>query len=92
MKTIRAALLSSAKDISYLLGWGEQPHSKQLPLFDLSPDEQEVATILREAGPLPIDQLFAQLSISSGRLSQLLLQLELKQVIRALPGKRYALK
>lgn len=92
IKTNRAALLSSTKDISYLLGWGEQPHSKQLPLFDLSPDEQEVATILREAGPLPIDQLFAQLSISSGRLSQLLLQLELKQVIRALPGKRYALK
>lgn len=92
IKTNRAALFSSAKDISYLLSWEKQLSPKQLPIFDLTPDEQRVVDAIAEAGELPIDQLSARLTLNIGQLSQILLQLELKQVVRVIPGKRYILK
>lgn len=92
IKTNRAALLSSVQDIAYLLGWEAQQSIKQMPLFELTPEELEVVDIIRQSEQLPIDQLLAKVGIPTARVLQLLLQLELKKIVRVLPGKIYTIK
>jgi predicted Rossmann fold nucleotide-binding protein DprA/Smf involved in DNA uptake len=40
---------------------------------------------------LSIDEILISSNLSSSKLAAILLQLELKQCIRVLPGKRYAM-
>jgi DNA processing protein len=57
---------------------------------DLTPDE---SAVLRALGPYPvhIDELVRKIAMEPGKLSGLLLKLELKGVIHQSPGKRFAL-
>jgi DNA processing protein len=96
IKQNKAALAETAADIEYALGW-EQPAgkapTKQLTLFyDLSDDEKQIFTILKERDTVGIDMLSYHTDIAMGRLSALLLQMEFKDIIKNLPGKQYTLK
>lgn len=66
----------------------EKPEA--LPLPPLNPEE---AGILEKLDPEPIhiDDLVRQLDIPAGRLSGLLLRMELKGLVAQMPGKRFAL-
>ena len=57
----------------------------------LSPEESKVFEAL---GPYPvhIDDLARNLSMESGKLSSVLLQLELKNIVRQSPGKFFSIK
>ncbi len=97
IKTHRAAMLESAADLADLLRWsrpGEAPRSARIQhhLFaELTAEETEVVEWFRERDSIPLDELLGRGGRSAGALSALLLELELKGVLRALPGKMYAL-
>jgi DNA processing protein len=98
IKQNKAALIETAGDIEYALGW-EQPAGNaptpatQLTLFnDLSAEERQIFTILKAQDTVGIDTLSYHTDIAIGRLSALLLQMEFKGIIKNLPGKQYTLK
>jgi DNA processing protein len=92
IKSHKAHLAESAEDIVELLRWDmENPERVvQRTLFeDLSEPEQLLMEVLEEDGETDIDSLAARSQMHLGELSAVLLSLEFKGVVRALPGKRY---
>jgi DNA processing protein len=91
----KAALIETAEDVEYVTGWTRLKSSKpvkQLSLFDLSQEEELVISLLKPETSESIDTLCYQTNIPMSRLSSLLLSLELKDIVKSLPGKQYALK
>ncbi len=90
IKTQRAHCLTSAADLVYVLNWDLQPKAKpvQKQLFvSLDPDEQPVYDFLVHNGKELLDVIALQCQLPIHRLSGLLLNMELKGVVRPLPGK-----
>ena len=90
----QAALVQSFADIGYLMNWDKEVpknESKQGSLFlDLDRDEQEVMGILASKEKLNMDMIALQAKLSIPIIMQVLLQLELKGIVRNLPGNLYA--
>lgn len=91
-----AALIENATDLEYVLGW-EDPAKKNQPfqqrLFvDLTEEEQKLVEILKTDEKVPIDSICQLTDMPMGRISALLLGLEFKGVLDALPGNLYRLK
>lgn len=95
IKINKAALIQSAKDISYLLNWDEIKVPKkaiQRQLFiNLTPEEELVFNVLKEKGDLDIDTLLNETSILPSKAASLLLNMEFEGIIRCMPGKVYRL-
>lgn len=93
IKTHKAHMVESAKDIAYIMRWEEIPNQAiQTQLFvELSQREQSIVDFIRSHKELPIDALQHLMQIPSSELSSLLIQLEFKGIVRPLPGKRYML-
>jgi DNA processing protein len=94
IKQNKAALIEDVNDLAYACGWELQEKKKltQNRLFiDFTPDEQIVVEVLREQSELVIDDLSMYAKITMGKLSGILLSLELKNVVKSLPGKVYTL-
>lgn len=93
IRTQRAQLVESARDVSLYLGWnasGSESAPVQGTLFEpLSEAEQRIVDWLRLHQRATVDSLCVGLSISVAELSSLLLQLELSGWVRCLPGKIY---
>jgi DNA processing protein len=93
IKSHRAALITSAEDIRYVMRWDDNISPKksvQRQLFtDLEPAEKSIVDILNKKGKTDIDTLSFHTGHSHSQSASLLLALELKGVIRALPGKMY---
>lgn len=93
IKSHKAHMVESAKDISYIMRWEEidnQPIQAQL-FVELSNREQSIVDYIRSHKELPIDGLQHLMQIPASELSSLLIQLEFKGIVRPLPGKRYML-
>ena len=94
IKTNRAALLQSADDIRYIMGWGE-PVKKQAVqrklMIELTPEQEKIIEVLQENGEASHDKLCAETAISPSLVANALLNLEFEGVIRTLPGKMYKL-
>lgn len=95
IKINKAALIQSAKDISYLLNWNDEKETKktvQRQLFlNLSPEEEQIVNLLKEKGDLEIDTLLLETMLMPAKAASVLLNLEFEGVIRCLPGKVYRL-
>jgi len=92
IKTQKANLLTSAADLIYILGWELENKTKsiQKQLFvNLEPDEQHVYDYLQKCGKQLMDNVALECRIPIFRLSSLLLNMELKGVVRPLPGKLF---
>ena len=95
IKTNRAGLINHPKDLIYYLGWDDelsmkkQPLQVQLPL-DLNKDERTVCEALLGSA-LAVDDLFVTTNIPQSKLAIILLTLEMRGTIIALPGKLYKL-
>lgn len=93
IKTQRAHLLTSAADLIYILNWELEakkinPIQKQL-FVDLEPDEQKVYDYLQKNGKQVIDGIALACDFPIFKISTLLLNMELKGVVRPLPGKLF---
>ena len=91
IKNHKANLIEGAEDVVQLLNWDILQESKNQPkLFvELSSNEEIVLNILKAAGSVGIDSLSSQLKMSPSLLAVILLELEMKNCIISLPGKRY---
>lgn len=92
IKGHRAALLESVKDLEYVMGWTLPEKAKpiQKKIFvDLSTEEEEVLSLLREKGKTQIDELSLSLQSPVSMAMVHLLNLELNGLVRSLPGKFY---
>ncbi|NJB87481.1 DNA processing protein [Lewinella marina] len=94
IKAGKAHLVDNAADIISLLGWRDPPaHERQMQLFEtLSVEERAVVGKLDGDAGATIDDLNRQLQLPPGQLAGLLLGLEMREVIMALPGYRYRLR
>lgn len=88
IKSHRAHLLESVKDIEYIMRWN--PQAVQGELFaNLSEQDKTIVQNIRQLGTCHIDNLLESTNLPSGELAAILLQLELEGVIKSLPGSRY---
>ncbi|WP_310555233.1 DNA-processing protein DprA [Flavobacterium sp.] len=92
IKTQRANLLTSAADLVYMLNWDIEPKEKsvQKQLFvTLEPHEQLVFDFLQKNGKEQMDVIAIECNLPIFKLSSVLLNMELKGVMRPLPGKLF---
>lgn len=90
IKTQQAQLLTSAADLVYQLNWELQKKTtktiqKQL-FISLTEEEQKVYDFLLK-GKKSLDNIALQCNIPVFKLSSILLNMELKSVVKPLPGK-----
>lgn len=95
IKTNRAALIESADDIRYIMGWDIVSNKKeglQRELFqEWTTEEKTIVDLLHTQKDVGIDVLVADSGLKSSMVAKVLLSLELRGIIRCLPGKRYQL-
>jgi DNA processing protein len=91
IKSHRAHLISRAKDLEYLMNW-EQIETKVKPIqiqmdLSLSTNEKRVYELVKLYQPLSIDEISTRLKLAQSKLTITLLELEMKGLLVALPGK-----
>lgn len=94
IKNNKAILLTDAQELIELMGWEEKkPKAKaQKELFiELSEEEKIVVNILKEKDAIHIDELNLKSGLTSSSVAAAILNLELQNVVRSLPGKLYKL-
>ncbi len=93
IKTQRANLLTSAADLVYCLNWeleakSTKPVQKQL-FVSLNNEEKKIYEYLQKNGKQLLDIVALECDLPIFKISTLLLNMELKGVIRPLPGKLF---
>ncbi|MDO6516218.1 DNA-processing protein DprA [Zobellia uliginosa] len=93
IKQQKAHMLTSAADLVYLLGWDvaekeTRPVQKQL-FVDLEPDEQSIYDYLQSNGKQLLDSIALECRLPVFKASSTLLNMEMKGVVRPLPGKLF---
>lgn len=90
IKKHKAHMIESIDDLAYILRWDEKPTVKQISLFEnLPPDEELVVHYLKHHGESHIDKLTKEIDLPMGKIQSVILNLELKGILKSLPGKRY---
>ena len=94
IKTQKANLLTSAADIMYILNWqieeNQTQKAVQKQLFvTLENDEQKIYDYLLKNGKQLLDVIALENDFPVYKISSVLLNMELKGVVRPLPGKLF---
>ena len=93
IKTNRASVLNSVKDLAYILNWKndeEKQKTVQKKLFiNLKDEEQQLYNYLLKEGKQQLDIIALHCNYPIHKTASILLNLELKSVIRPLPGKYF---
>lgn len=90
IKSQQAHVLTSAADVVYILNWHSQTavNAVQKQLFvELEDEEEAVYGYLKENGKEQLDLIALNCHIPTFKAASLLLNMELKGVVRPLPGK-----
>ena len=96
IKINKAHLLTSVKDIEYIMNWKLKEEKSEiqltldLPRFEGS-EQLVLKAMLEKKTAIMIDELSLKTGIDQGMLSSILLELEFKNAVVSLPGKRYKL-
>ncbi|MCQ2251853.1 MAG: DNA-processing protein DprA [Bacteroidales bacterium] len=92
----KATLITSGEDLIKHMGWMRQQKNDavqmQLNLDPLSDTEIKIIDVLHANGIMTIDSLAAQTGMPMFQLSSTLLDMEFKDLVAGLPGKRYEAK
>jgi DNA processing protein len=95
IKQNKAALIQSAADLIYILGWEQTKNIKapqQRKLFlDLTSDEELLVNVLKEKNSVTIDDICFASKLPMSKVSALLLTLEFSGIVKSFPGKAYGL-
>ncbi|MDE6205231.1 MAG: DNA-protecting protein DprA, partial [Duncaniella sp.] len=92
-----ASLVTSADDIISSMRWpvkaseGEQPTLFTTPP-ELSDDEQAIIDTITRRGDATMSELIASVNIPTPRLMGMLIDMEFRSLITALPGGRYQIR
>lgn len=95
IKSNRAHLMTSVKDLQYIMNWdiGTKPAKQGSVVLDGLDSEEQliIRTLLDNSKQLMIDEISWKTNLPIGRLAALLLTLEFKGLVASLPGKIYKL-
>lgn len=96
IKSHKANLLTSVKDIEYIMNWevniDQDDLHKELTPEDFADEEWKIIDVLKGSNSdLLLDDLSWKSQIPVNKLASFLLNLEFKGTIKSLPGKRYKL-
>lgn len=91
----RAGLITSAADLTHAMGWDAVKSSIPVPVqrqlfVDLNPQEELLRSSLLE-GKIDADSLSYKVGMSVSQVNAVLLGMELKGVVKTLPGRIYQL-
>lgn len=93
IKQQKAHMLTSAADLIYLLGWEvekEKTKTIQKQLFvEMDDTEKAIYSYLQKEGKQLLDSIALECKLPIFRVSSTLLNMEMKGVIRPLPGKLF---
>ncbi|MCH9659692.1 MAG: DNA-protecting protein DprA, partial [Bacteroidetes bacterium] len=93
IKTQQAQMITSAADLIYALGWdleGYKSPPRQTQLFvEFTEQEKGILKFLKEKDSASLDDIAVSCLMPTHTVAGLLLGLELKGVIKPLPGKRF---
>jgi len=94
IKTNKAGVITSAEDIAKMLNWDLSKSKNSRPLqqqlfTELNDQEQKVYDYLFENGKQLLDVIAIECQIPTYKLASLLLQLEMKNLVKPLPGKLF---
>jgi DNA processing protein len=91
----KAQIFTSVGDfvesMNWKLGEYELPFVKKKVTFDLLPEEQIVYELLSKNKEMHLDELGWQSQLGVSRVAAVLLNMEFKNLLKALPGKKFAL-
>ena len=94
IKTKGAHLLGAAEDLPFILNWTLKPRSKALQkkvFIALGAEEKEIYNFLYTKGKSSLDSIAFNRKLPTSMAAYVLLSLELKGVLKPLPGKEYEL-
>jgi len=94
IKSHKAALIQSVKDIEYIMGWKAEKQSipNQTQMFvELTAEQKIVTGLMSKNKKIAIDELSLQAELSMSKTASMLLELEFEGVVKVLPGKMYQL-
>ncbi len=93
IKTHQAHILTCAEDIAYMMDWDTAPNNqKDQPTFiSLNPKEDAIVGVLKTKSPIHLDTLSNKVQLDVGTLTNLTLQLEMKQCVSQISANCYAL-
>jgi len=94
IKYKKAALITSAEDVFREMCWSKESKNKkpnlQKSLFvDLSPEEQMVVDLLSQKESIQLNIIGIELNMPISKLTSLLFDLEMKGIVRCMPGGLY---
>lgn len=85
-----ASLITGTNDLLDMMNWDGTAKAVQKEMFyDLSPEEQAIIRLLQDKDGMHADDLAIQGGLNNSQLAAVLLQLEMQDIIKALPGKVY---
>ena len=92
IRSHRAAILSHADDLAFYMGWDAPSKKPEEKLYSvpLSDEEKCVIQLIKE-GKSQLDQMLQNNTLPHYQLSALLLGLEFKNLIKAMPGNVWVL-
>ncbi|MBK9270987.1 MAG: DNA-protecting protein DprA [Saprospiraceae bacterium] len=96
IKDHKAHLIESGEDLVELMNWNKTDldklvsHKSQL-FLELSHEEQCLLDVLKDKQKVHIDMLHHSLTFTPGMLAGILLELQMKGLVKELPGKVYSL-
>ena len=90
----KAALLQTADSFVQTMGWAvkviDRPIQREL-FVELSPQEERIVSVLKDYEPHSLNTLVVQCNIPIAQMHELLFELELKGVVKAMVGSQYRL-
>lgn len=95
IRTNVASMITGPQDLLEVMGWAgrKKDTAKQPQLFlNLSPEEQAIIDALQGKDAMHADELALQAGLRTAQLAATLLQLEMMNLVKTLPGKRYRLQ
>ena len=90
IKQNKAALLESAEDLLNYLGW-KQEKKPTINLIELNQPASKIVDLLKKQESVFVDELCNEAGLEPGTIANILLELELKGIVKNLPGSRYTL-
>ncbi len=95
IKSNKAAMIESVKDIGYIMGWEEtiqKPNIQRKLFHEFTPDQKLIVEILEKSEKTSVDRLSVLSSLPASKVSSALLALEFDGLVISLPGKLYSMR
>jgi DNA processing protein len=89
IKDHKAHIFTSVEDMLELVGWEEEGHPQKV-VTAVTPEEDNILQVIsREPEGLTIDEISRKTSLAVNKVAGVLLNLEFKNLVKSLPGKRF---